>query len=210
MPRRLVLVRHGETEWSRARRHTGLTDVALTAEGRREAEELRPALAQEGIAAGDDGLSVLTSPLARARETCALAGLGSGAVIWPELVEWDYGEYEGRRTEEIRMERPGWSLWRDGAPGGETVEEVGARAGAALRRLRGLADTTVIFAHGHLLRILAAHWLGLSAADGRLLLLGPATLSFLGWEREERVIERWNAPRSVGHPGRSPGRATER
>lgn len=199
-PRRIVLVRHGETEWSRSGRHTGLTDVALTPRGRLQAEELGRVLAREGLAAGDDDLRVLTSPLARARQTCVLAGLDPVAKVCPELAEWDYGEYDGRRTEDIRKERPGWLLWRDGVPGGETVEEVGSRADRVLERISGLADSVVLFAHGHILRVLAARWLGLAPADGRLLALGPATLSILGWEREVRVVERWNAPPAAGPP----------
>jgi len=182
----LVLVRHGETEWSRTGRHTGRTDVPLTAHGRREAEAVGTRLA------GRQFDRILTSPVSRATETCRLAGFGAQAEAWPDLLEWDYGADEGRTTPEIRTERPGWTLWRDGVVGGETVEEVGARADHVLARLEAVDGMVLVFAHGHFLRVLAARWLGLDPSAGRLLALDPATVSDLGTEHEQRVIRRWN------------------
>jgi broad specificity phosphatase PhoE len=182
----IVLVRHGETEWSRAGKHTGSTDVPLTEGGRRQAQIVGAALRNRRFAA------VWTSPLSRALETCRLAGFGDVAVPKDELVEWDYGEYEGRTTLEIRRERPGWTLWRDGVPGGETVDEVGARVDRALAEAASVDGDVLVFAHGHVLRALAARWLGLELAGGRLFALDPARLSVLGYERETRVIRLWN------------------
>ena len=186
VPGELYLVRHGETEWSRDGRHTGRTDVPLTAHGRHQAELVGRYLGGHRFAL------VLTSPLARAVETCTLAGLGGVALERDDLREWDYGEYEGRTTSEIREERPGWTLWRDGVPGGETVEAVGARADAVIAEARGAGGDVAVFAHGHLLRILAARWLGLPPRDGALLALDPATVSILGYEREQSVVDLWN------------------
>ncbi len=177
------MVRHGETEWSRSGAHTSFTDLPLTDEGRRRAEAIGEALRGRRFAL------VLTSPLARARETCELAGFGGQAQIEPNLAEWNYGDYEGRTTADIRKERPGWSLWRDGAPNGEPVAHAGERADAVIARCDG---DTLLFAHGHLLRIMAARWLGLPADAGRLFALGTGTISVLGHEREIRVIDRWN------------------
>jgi probable phosphoglycerate mutase len=182
----IVLVRHGETEWSRSGKHTGRTDVPLTAGGRRQAQTVGAALRARSFAA------VWTSPLSRALETCRLAGFGDVAVPNDDLVEWDYGEYEGRTTLEIRHERPGWTLWGDGVPGGETVDEVGARVDGALAEAASVGGDVLVFAHGHVLRALAARWLGLEPAGGRLFALDPATLSVLGYERETRVIRLWN------------------
>jgi len=189
------LARHGETGWSRSLRHTGRTDVPLTATGEAEARELRAPL----DAVGFD--RVLCSPLARARETCALAGLGGRAELRDDLLEWDYGDYEGRTTAEIRAVRPGWLLWRDGCPDGESAAAVGARADRIVAELIATpapaADagaTVAVFAHGHILRVLAARWLDLPPAAGQLFGLGTATLSRLGWEHDYRVIQRWNAP----------------
>jgi probable phosphoglycerate mutase len=189
----VVLVRHGETEWSRAGKHTGWTDVALTERGRTQAEALGVALS------GRRFELVLTSPLSRARETCRLAGLGDGAVVSEDLREWDYGAYEGRTTIEIRTERPGWSLWRDGAPGGESAAEVGARADRVVGRLREVEGDAAVFAHGHVLRVLAARWLGLEPVDGRLLALDTGTLSALGHERETSVVRLWNHDPATEH-----------
>jgi probable phosphoglycerate mutase len=182
----IVLVRHGETEWSRDGRHTGRTDVPLTEPGRREAEALGGALG-----AWRFGL-VLASPLIRASETCRLAGLGEVAIPSDDLLEWDYGAYEGRRTKEIREERPDWTLWRDGVPSGETAADVGARADRVVARLREAGGDAAVFAHGHVLRVLAARWLGLEPELGRLFALETATLSVLGYEREAAVIRVWN------------------
>ena len=182
----VVIVRHGETEWSRAGKHTGRTDVPLTDAGRGQAQLVGAALRSRRFAA------VWTSPLSRALETCRLAGFGDSAVRKTELAEWDYGEYEGRTTPEIRGEQPGWTLWRDGVPGGETADEVGARADRVLTEAGSVGGDVLVFAHGHVLRVLAARWLGLDPAGGRLLALDPATLSVLGYEREARVIRLWN------------------
>jgi broad specificity phosphatase PhoE len=184
----IVLARHGETEWSRDRRHTGRTDIPLTERGRREAAKLRDALAGRSFA------RVLSSPLGRALETCRLAGLGDRAELSDDLVEWDYGEYEGITTAEIREKRPDWNLWRDGCPGGETAADVGRRVDRVVAALDGLEGDAAVFAHGHLLRVLAARWLGLGPEAGALLALDTGTLSALGYERETRVITRWNVP----------------
>jgi broad specificity phosphatase PhoE len=185
---RVVPIRHGETEWSRAGRHTGRTDVPLTEAGREEARRLRPCLAAWSFA------KVLVSPLQRARSTCELAGFGDRAEVRDDLMEWDYGAYEGRATADIRAERPGWFLWRDGVTDGETVEQVGERADRIIAEARSAGGDVLLFAHGHLLRILAARWLGLPPDRGRSFALATGVLSVLGWEREEPVIERWNAP----------------
>jgi broad specificity phosphatase PhoE len=189
MAERVVLVRHGETAWSSTRRHTGRTDIPLNDEGRRLAAALRPVLA--GIT-GMDGALVLTSPLKRARDTCALAGLGDRAEIEPDLVEWDYGAMEGRRTEEVRQTTPGWTVWTHNPEGGETVDDVGARVDRLLARIRAEPRVVVAFAHAHLLRILTARWCGLDPRAGRMFLLDPASVSILGHERETPAIERWN------------------
>ncbi|MBA3433813.1 MAG: histidine phosphatase family protein [Actinobacteria bacterium] len=181
----IVLVRHGETEWSKAGRHTGRTNVPLTEQGRREAEAVGAALRERQFAL------VLTSPLARAAETCRLAGLAERAVARDELQEWDYGEYEGRKTIDIRREHPGWTVWSD-VPGGETLAEVGARADRVLEELREATGDVAVFAHGHLLRVLAARWLGLEPGAGRLLALDPGSISVLGYERETAVLRSWN------------------
>lgn len=184
----VVLVRHGQTEWSVEGRHTGRTDVPLTDEGRREAARLAPALADRAFAL------VLTSPRQRARATCALAGFGAAAQVDEDLREWDYGEYEGRTTADIRVERPGWSLWTDGVPGGEDVTAVGRRADRVIARLRSANGDALVFAHAHVLRVLAARWVGLPPADGMRLALEPARPSTLGYEREIAVIREWNLP----------------
>jgi broad specificity phosphatase PhoE len=182
----VVLVRHGETEWSRSGRHTGRTEVGLTEHGREQAEAVGAALRDRHFAL------VLTSPLGRALETCRLAGFGDRAVQRDELMEWDYGAYEGRTTAEVREERPGWTLWRDGVPEGETVEQVGERVDRVLDDLRPLDGDALLFAHGHVLRVLTARWLELDPDAGRLFALDPATISALGYERETSVIQLWN------------------
>ena len=183
----IVLVRHGETEWSATGRHTSRTDLALTEEGRRRASELRGPLREWSFAL------VLCSPLRRARETCELAGLGERAEICDDLHEWDYGEYEGLTTPEIRASKPGWSLWRDGCPGGERPDQVGRRADRVLERLRGAGGDAAAFAHGHILRVVTARWLGMEPAAGARFALGAGALGVLGFERETEVLERWNA-----------------
>jgi len=186
MPNRLWLIRHGETEWSRSGAHTGRTDLPLTDVGRRKAEAIGQYLGGHRFAL------VLTSPLARARDTCRLAGYGDLAQIEPNLREWDYGDYEGRSTAEIRREAPGWSLWQQGVPNGESVEQVAQRARAVIARASAAVDDAALFAHGHVLRILTACWLGLPPTAGSLFALATASVSILGYEHETRVITLWN------------------
>jgi broad specificity phosphatase PhoE len=182
-----VLVRHGETVWSRSGQHTSYTDLALTDRGREQARELAARLS------GIEFALVLTSPLQRARETCALAGLLDRSESTTDLCEWNYGEFEGRTTEEIRRDVPGWTIFSDGVPGGETTEEVGARADRVIARAAEAGGPVACFSHGHILRVLGARWLGLPAVDGALLGLDTATLSYLGREREQRVLRMWNS-----------------
>lgn len=185
----LWLIRHGETEWSLGKKHTGRTDIALTEHGRRRAEELRDYLS------GMEFAAVFTSPLKRARETCAIAGFGDVAKVDDGLLEWDYGVHEGRTTEEIRAEAPGWSVWKDEIAGGETVERVGERADEVIARALaagGEGGRVALFAHAHILRVLAARWIGLGADGGKFFVLGTGSVSLLGWERETRVIQAWN------------------
>lgn len=185
----LILVRHGETEWARDGRHTGRTDVPLTPRGEEQARSLAPLLADRAI------VLTLVSPAQRARRTAESAGL-TGLETDERLWEWDYGAYEGRTTAQIRQDRPGWYLWRDGVVGGETVDQVGARVDAVLERVRPhLAEGDVVLAaHGHVLRVLTARWLGLPPADGRLFKLSTGTLSVLGTEHDVPVIALWNLP----------------
>jgi broad specificity phosphatase PhoE len=183
---RLVLARHGETEWSASGKHTSVTDVPLTESGRRDARRLGERLAGRAFAL------VLTSPRARARDTCELAGFGAAAVVDDDLVEWDYGEYEGRTTPEIRVEVPGWSVWTHGAPGGETAAAVTARADRVIARALAAEGDVLAFGHGHLLRVLAARWIGLAAEYGGHLALSTGSLSELGFERERRAVWIWN------------------
>jgi len=182
---RLVAVRHGATAWSMALRHTGRSDLALEPDGREQARAVGLRLAGHRFA------RVLVSPLQRARETAELAGF-SHVEVCDDLREWDYGAYEGRTTAEIRAERPGWSLWHDGAPGGETLAEVAVRADRVVASVRVIAGDVLAFAHAHILRVVAARWLAMPAGDGARWVLGPASVSVLGWERETPVIERWN------------------
>jgi len=184
----VVLVRHGETEWSRDGKHTGHTDVPLTERGREQARVVGEALR------GREFGIVLTSPLSRALETCRLAGFGDRAQQRDDLMEWDYGAYEGRTTPEIRAEEPGWTVWQGSVPGGETIDDVAARVDRLVDELRSLEADALVFAHGHLLRVLTARWLGLEPHAGRLFALDPATLSSLGYERETPVIRLWNEP----------------
>jgi broad specificity phosphatase PhoE len=181
------LARHGETAWTVSRQHTGRTDIPLTAHGEAEARRLGERL---------DGLkfaAVLTSPLQRARRTCELAGFGSAAIVEPDLLEWNYGAYEGRTSAEIHAERPDWNLFRDGCPEGESPEQIGARADRAIRRVREIAGDTLLFSSSHFLRVLAARWLGLEPGAARLFVLGTASLSVMGYEhnRFEPVIRLW-------------------
>jgi broad specificity phosphatase PhoE len=181
-------IRHGETAWSLSGQHTGTTDIPLTDNGRRLAERLRPALACETFAL------VLTSPLARARETCERAGLGDRAVVDPDLIEWNYGKYEGLTPKQIHAVAPGWLIFRDGSPGGETADQVGARVDRVIDRARGAAGDVALFAHGHVLRVLAARWLGLPPAGGQHFLLETGTLSVLGYYHDVPAVKVWNGP----------------
>jgi probable phosphoglycerate mutase len=182
------LVRHGETAWSLSRQHTGLTDLALTKEGERSAHWIAERLHGQRFA------QVLTSPLQRAARTCALAGFGTDSTVDPDLVEWDYGDYEGLTTAEIVGERPGWDLFRDGCPGGESPSQVGERADRVVRRVRAIGGDVLLFSSAHFLRVFTARWLGLPPAAGRYLVLNTASLSELGYEHDESepVIRRWN------------------
>jgi broad specificity phosphatase PhoE len=185
---RVVVVRHGQTAWSVSGRHTGLTDVPLTEEGRDAAARLAPLLASQSFSV------VLTSPLRRARDTCALAGFAAVARVDDDLVEWDYGDYEGRTTAAIRSERPRWSLWSDGVPGGEDAAAVGRRADRVIATLRSAAGDALVFAHAHVLRVLAARWIDLSPVEGARFGLDPARPSTLGYERDVAVSREWNVP----------------
>ena len=182
----IILIRHGETEWSVSGQHTGRTDIPLTDTGRQQAE----ALGRRVAAWTFD--RVLSSPMSRAIETCRLAGLGDQAELTDDLQEWDYGEYDALRTVDIREERPGWTVWKDGAPGGETVDDVGRRADRVLEVARAAAGDVALFGHGHMLRVIAARWIDLPPDYGARLGLSTATISVLGWERETAVIHRWN------------------
>ena len=184
----LFAIRHGETEWSLSGQHTGMTDIPLTDNGRRLAERMRPVLAKENFDL------VLVSPLQRARLTCELAGLGDRSVIDPDLIEWDYGEYEGLTSPQIHATRPGWLIFRDGCPGGETPEQVAARADRVIARARAAAGDVALFAHGHVLRVLASRWVGLGAEIGRHLLLDTGTLCVLGYYGETPALKIWNGP----------------
>jgi probable phosphoglycerate mutase len=182
----VVLVRHGETEWTRTKQHTGRQDIPLDDAGRREAELLRHRLAAWPFT------RVFVSPLSRARDTAALAGLGDRAEVRPDLMEWDYGAYEGRTRTDILRERPEWNLWRDGCPQGETAEQVGIRADRVLSELRGVEGDVAIFAHGHFLRVLGARWIHASATFGERLALTTASVSVLGREHSAEVLWLWN------------------
>ena len=182
----LWLIRHGETEWSAAKRHTGRTDIPLTPAGERQVAALGKSLAGRRF-----GL-VLCSPLRRASETCRLAGYGEKAEASDDLLEWDYGVYEGKTTQEVRLEQPEWSIWTASVTKGESVEQVGHRAQRVIQRALAVDGNVALFAHAHILRILAAHWLGLPPDAGRLFVLRTASISMLGFERETRVITRWN------------------
>lgn len=180
------MFRHGETEWSTSGRHTSRTDLELTDNGRDAAIRLRDLVAEMTFT------TVLTSPMKRARDTCALAGLGEQAVVDDDLREWDYGDYEGVTTTEIRADRPAWSLWRDGCPGGETADQVGTRVDRVIARIREYGGAVAVFGHGHALRVLAVRWVDLDPREGSVLALDTATVSHLGWEREDPVVRSWN------------------
>jgi probable phosphoglycerate mutase len=190
---RVFAIRHGETAWSLSGQHTGTTDIPLTDNGRRLATRLRPRLARESFAL------VLSSPLQRARETCKLSGLAHAAIIDGDLVEWNYGKYEGLTPAQIHAAAPGWLIFRDGCPGGETPTDVGARVDRVIALARDADGDVALFAHGHVLRVLAARWLGLPPGAGQHFLLGTGTLNVLGYYRDVPAIETWNAP-AVGEP----------
>lgn len=186
--KKVYVVRHGETEWSLSGQHTGVTDIPLTENGRAVARRLKPILAEQAFAL------VLTSPLSRARETCELAGLGARAAIEPDLKEWNYGEYEGLTSEQIHAKRPGWMVFRDGCPGGESPKQVGARADRVIARVRAATGDVALFAHGHLFRVLVARWIGFPPEAGQHFLLDTATLNVLGYYRDSPAVQVWNAP----------------
>lgn len=188
---RLFCIRHGETEWSLNGRHTGTTDVPLTENGRRLAKALKPVLARECFE------QVLTSPMQRARETCALAGLSKKADIDPDLVEWNYGAFEGLTPKEIARIQPGWLIFHDGCPGGETPEQVGQRVDRVIDRARARKGDTVVFAHGHVLRVLAARWVEMPPTGGMHFLLGTGTLCVLAHYHDAPAIKVWNGPLAI-------------
>jgi broad specificity phosphatase PhoE len=189
---RIWLARHGETEWSRAGKHTGRRDISLTPEGEQEARKLGARLRRIPFA------TILTSPLQRARKTCEIAGFGATAEPDPDLMEWNYGDYEGLTSSEIRAKRPTWHLFRDGCPGGERLEDVVVRADRAIARLRSSPGDALVFAHGHLLRVLAVRWAGIPAELGGRFSLAPAAVSTFSTDAAsgDPVIERWN---DTGH-----------
>ncbi|HWG46744.1 MAG TPA: histidine phosphatase family protein [Gemmataceae bacterium] len=190
---KIYLARHGETEWSLSGQHTGITDIPLTPNGERNARSLGERLKGMHFA------KVLTSPLQRAKRTCELAGFGAGAEIDADLVEWNYGDYEGKRTADIRKERPDWYLFRDACPGGESLAAIGTRADRLIARLRAVGDDMLLFSHGHFLRVLGARWLALPVSEARHFLLTTASLSVLGYEHNlsEPVLRLWNDDRHV-------------
>ncbi len=185
---KVYVIRHGETEWSVSGQHTGMTDIPLTDNGRKSVKLLQPILAKQSFAL------VLTSPLQRAKETCQLSGLGEQAETSPDLVEWNYGEYEGMTSSQIHENDPGWTVFVNGSPGGENPEEVGLRADRIIARVRAVKGDVALFAHGHILRVLGARWLDLPAMAGRHFLLDTSTLNILGYYRGTPAIQTWNAP----------------
>ncbi|MET7701542.1 histidine phosphatase family protein [Streptomyces sp. NPDC005485] len=195
MAPRILLARHGQTEWSLLGKHTGRTDIPLLEEGRRGAKLLGERLHRapfDGLA----GVEVLTSPLARARETCELAGFGERAATWDALMEWDYGAYESMTPDEIQAIRPGWLIWRDGVPDGESLEQLCARADEVVDRARSEDRDVLVFAHGHILRAIGARWLGLPVDFAARIRLNPTSLSVLGWAYGDPAVETWN---DIGH-----------
>jgi broad specificity phosphatase PhoE len=191
MAPRILLARHGQTQWSLSGKHTGRSDISLLEEGRRGAKLLGERLHRAPLD-GLPGAEILTSPLARARETCEIAGFGDRATPWDALMEWDYGAYEGLTPDEIRADRPDWLIWRDGVPGGETLAEVSARADEVVERVRAGERDVLVFAHGHILRSIGARWLGLDIDFAARVRLNPTSLSVLGWAYGEPAIETWN------------------
>lgn len=197
MAPRILLARHGQTEWSLSGKHTGRTDVPLLEEGRRGAKLLGERL-HRAPHDGLPGAEIRTSPLARARETCELAGFAERASTWDTLMEWDYGAYEGMTPDEIQAVRPGWLIWRDGVPQGESLAEVTARADEVVAWARSADRDVLVFAHGHILRSIGARWLGLPIDFAARVRLNPTSLSVLGWAYDEPAIESWN---DLGHLG---------
>ncbi|MFD7294601.1 histidine phosphatase family protein [Streptomyces sp. NPDC059897] len=195
MAPRILLARHGQTEWSLSGRHTGRTDIPLLEEGRRGAKLLGERLGRAPYD-GLDGAEVRTSPLVRASETCELAGFGERATTWDALMEWDYGAYEGLTPAQIQELRPGWFIWRDGVPEGETLAEVTARADEVVQWARSADRDVLVFAHGHILRSIGARWLGLPLDFAARIRLNPTSLSVLGWAYGEPALESWN---ETGH-----------
>jgi len=195
MAPRILLARHGQTEWSRLGRHTGRTDIPLLEEGRRGAKLLGERL-HRAPWSGLESVEVRTSPLVRASETCALAGFGERATEWDALMEWDYGAYEGLTAGAIWADRPDWFIWRDGVPEGETLAELGARADKVVEWARSADRDVLVFAHGHILRVLGARWLGMDPSFAARIRLDPTSLSVLGWAYGEPALDRWN---DTGH-----------
>ena len=194
----VYLVRHGETQWSLSGQHTGITDIPLTENGRKVAKLLEPVLAKQTFAL------ILTSPLERARMTCVLAGLSACAEVDRDLMEWNYGAYEGLTPKQIHAQAPGWMLFSDGCPGGESLEQVGARVDRVIARVRAVEGHVALFAHGHIFRVFAARWLGLPATAGCHFLLDTATLNILSYYRGIPAVKRWNAmlvPDNAYHEG---------
>lgn len=193
----LWLIRHGETEWSLSGQHTGITDIPLTDRGRERAKGIGDYLQHRSFK------KVFVSPLGRARETCAIAGYRDVAIVEPNLAEWNYGDFEGKTTAQIREEYPDWLIWNGPVPNGETVEQVGVRTDKVIARSLAEAGedggSIALFAHGHVLRILAARWLALPPADGRLFALGTGSVSVLGFERDQQVIQGWNRSFEIDH-----------
>lgn len=186
LPQRIFLIRHGETEWAATDKHTGFTDIPLTEKGRAQGELLRKRLQ------GHNFEKVFTSPLKRAKDTCDIVGYGKKAIIDSDLVEWDYGKYEGLTTAEIHKIDPNWTVFDKGAPGGESIANISARADHFLAKLKGCKADVAVFSSGHFLRVLAARWTGLRAHDGRVLALSTGSLSILGFEHATHVILCWN------------------
>jgi probable phosphoglycerate mutase len=184
----VFLIRHGETQWSLSGQHTGVTDIPLTENGRRAAKQLEPLLA------GLNFSLVLASPLQRAQETCELAGLGDRVKVDPDLMEWNYGEYEGLTPEQIHRRAPGWMIFSDGCPGGESPDEVGTRVDRLIGKVRAVGGRVALFGHGHVFRVFAARWIGLAPADGGHFLLDTSTLNVLGYYRGIPAVKIWNAP----------------
>jgi broad specificity phosphatase PhoE len=183
---RVWLMRHGETEWSRSGQHTGRTDIPLTDTGRERARAVGRSLMRRKFAL------VLSSPRTRAQETCRLAGFGDAYIVDDNLQEWDYGSYEGRTAADIQREVPGWSIWKGPLPGGETIDQVAARADRIIERVLGVDGDVALFAHGHILRVLSARWLQTRPDKGRLFALDTGSISILGYEHQTRVIQEWN------------------